>query len=308
MYSLSIIVPVYNDDQCIVKLIHKIRSLQLDFRLHLIIVDDCSFKPVHLIIEELNLDSIESVVCLQLPCNMGHQFAISEGMKKALELQSDFTIVMDSDGEDSPSSIRPLLQRTIETDEITVAARGKRYESIKFKTFYFFYRLIFLFFTGKKLKFGNFSAFPGEKLKNIYNIETCSIHLPATILKSKLPYNVLKIDRGKRYFGFSKMNLTSLVFHGLKGLSVFSSLVISRLLILSAFLIVTLLLTIIGILILKFTGNASPGWASNLITALFIICFQICSLSFISILSIPYLQASKEKVVIEKTVKVFDHS
>jgi polyisoprenyl-phosphate glycosyltransferase len=303
MYSLSIIVPVYNDHQCIVKLINEIQKLKLDYRLHLIIVDDCSFKPVHLTIEELNLDNFESVVCLQLPCNMGHQFAISEGFKKALELRCDFTIVMDSDGEDLPKSILPLLQKTIETDQITVAARGKRYESIKYKTFYFFYLLIFRFFTGIKLNFGNFSILPFEKLMNIYNSETCSIHLPATILKSKLKYNVVKIDRGKRYFGSSKMNLTSLVFHGLKGLSVFSSTVISRLLIFSAFLIVILVLTILGILILKFTGNASPGWASNLITALFIICFQICSLSFISILNIPYLQSSKEKSIVDKTIK-----
>ena len=303
MPKLAIVIPVFNDEKCIVKLITEIQRIKFDHDVNLIIVDDCSTQSVSSTIDKLKLKNFRSVFCLELPCNMGHQFAIYKGLKKSLDLESDYTVVMDSDGEDLPNNILALLQKSIVTGQITVASRGRRYESYRFKIFYFFYQLFFRLFTGKKLNFGNFSVLPLDKVKNICSTSTLSIHFSATILKSKLNYNVLKIDRGKRYFGSSKMNLTSLVFHGLKGLSVFSSSVISRLLIFSTFFIVVLVLTIFGILIMKFTGNASPGWASNLITALFIICFQICSLSFISILSIPYLRSSKEKSVVDKTIK-----
>jgi len=293
MSKLTIVIPVYNDEKCIVKLLTEIQKNKFDHDVNLIIIDDCSSTPLYLTLQKTNLTKFNLVLCFRLPCNMGHQFAIAKGLNRSLDLGSDFTVVMDSDGEDMPKFILPLLDLSSKTNQITVAKRGKRYESTKFKMFYFFYRMIFSLLTGNKLNFGNFSVLPLEQLKSICACSTTSVHFPATILKSKLNFNYIKVDRGKRYFGYTKMNLPALVYHGLKSLSVFSSSVISRMLIASSSFLLVLFIAIFSILTLKFTGNASPGWASGLVTALFIVCFQICSLSFISILSIPFFNNDK---------------
>ena len=114
-------------------------------------------------------------------------------------------------------------------------------------------------------------------------------HFPATIMKSRLPVRRVPLSRRARYEGESRMNLVSLINHGLSGLSVFTDAVFTRLLILAAFLAVALGAVIAGGILLRLTTDVPiPGWAAlsvlaasiglvQLITALLVVGFLYLS-------------------------------
>ncbi|NJN33328.1 MAG: hypothetical protein HC817_02790 [Saprospiraceae bacterium] len=55
----------------------------------------------------------------------------------------------------------------------------------------------------------------------------------ASITHGRLPYELLPLDRGKRYFGTSKMNVVSLIVHGLSAISIYLEVVTVRLLLMA---------------------------------------------------------------------------
>ena len=76
-------------------------------------------------------------------------------------------------------------------------------------------------------------------------------NLPAAILRSRLPIHLVPIHRGRRYAGKSKMNFTSLIVHGLSGISVYADTIFVRLLILSVLLVVLSVALVTALLLLR---------------------------------------------------------
>ena len=83
---------------------------------------------------------------LKLRRNVGHQRAIAIGLGYASELMqpAQRSVVMDSDGEDLPSTIPDLLQADCQDVDVVVAQRKSRVETLKFKAFYQVYKRFFL--------------------------------------------------------------------------------------------------------------------------------------------------------------------
>ena len=64
--------------------------------------------------------------------------------------------------------------------------------------------------------------------------------------KIKIDYSSIPTSRGKRYYGNSKMNLTSLIIHGLSSISLYIDRIVVRLLILNViFVMVSLILLLV---------------------------------------------------------------
>tara|TARA_B110000495_G_C22929470_1_gene543287 strand:- start:80 stop:1003 length:924 start_codon:yes stop_codon:yes gene_type:complete len=306
MIKVSIVIPVYNDHESLVKLIKRIDSLELGkYLLNIIIVDDFSEKKVSSILAKNKYHKINSITVIRLKHNYGHQLAIKEGLCESLDMLSDYTVVMDGDGEDNPEEIGDLVNESVKFKRIVVASRGERYDSLIFKTFYKIYILLFKMMTGKIINFGNFSVIPRNQLEVICSMSTIGIHYPATLLKTKLEIKHLKIDRGKRYLGESKMNLTSLIYHGLKSFCVFNEIVIPRLLIFSSGIIAFIILSIATIVTLKLMGQATPGWASNLASSLLILSFQVFTIAFISLISLPSTKPIEGNLASSKSTRNF---
>mgnify|MGYP000048850611 CR=1 FL=1 len=56
-----------------------------------------------------------------------------------------------------------------EPNSSVVVNRGQRKEPIWFKVFYEFYSILIRLFTGKKIRFGNFSFLNSKDIKKIFN-------------------------------------------------------------------------------------------------------------------------------------------
>jgi hypothetical protein len=285
--KLTIVTPVYNDWQSLVALIETI-SLQLnEFEIiHLIAVNDGSIQsfPENTIIP-VNI----RLTILNLTINVGHQRAIIIGLCYVSEknLESELIIVMDSDGEDNPGDIRNLISSSLKNNntKIVFARRNKRSEGIKFRVFYFLYKMLFRNLTGEDISFGNFSCIPVSFLPRITHNSDFWNHYSASVIKSKIPYTSIPTQRGKRYFGKSKMDFTNLVIHGISSLSLYLDTIIVRVLKLSliALLIIIGFLSII-LYVKFFTELAIPGWTSFLFTIVINIIITIILFTFLVIL------------------------
>lgn len=238
-----------------------------DSSFHVVIVDDCSMDSTIEILKEWSFKSNRfTLEVIKLNYNVGHQNAIFAGLQYARQIEAKGYIVLDSDGEDDPNAIKELIK--IEEFDIVFVTRGRRKESWKFKMGYFFYRLIFQIICGHKINFGNYSMIS----KNTLNAVCAQryFHFSAFLSKLKYPKKHIQFDRQKRIDGKSKMNYSSLVYHGLKSLVEYSEEVLFFFLRMFLLFVVVLFALIGYLLYNKFvTHLAISGWASILGATLF---------------------------------------
>lgn len=291
------VTPIYNDWESfgiLKKAIEKEFDSEPSFSIDIVIVNDGSIEEF----DENNLKGGINTQIINLKTNVGHQRAIAIGIQFVFNCFQDFdyVVVLDSDGEDKPQDIKTLINKceTLSNKKIIFAQRHKRQESKIFKTGYFFYKYIFYWLTGQKINFGNFSCIPKKLLKNIVYRESLWNHYSGSIIHSKLPYDKVLLDRGKRYAGSSKMNFTNLILHGLSSISVYFDFLSVRILKLALMGVGLCFISVVTVLYVKlFTEQSIPGWASNLILIIFSIILQLSSVTLIVLL----MQLSSRKNV-----------
>lgn len=286
--KIHLLIPVFNDWESAEKLISEIRKTFLsvpDIQVNFFIVDDCSTDILPMA-EEIKG---EDITVIRLNRNVGHQRAIALGLSYINEHAAcDYVVIMDGDGEDKPSDIPGLLKKAIgEKDKIIFGHRQRRYEGIWFRFFYTLYKMIFRILTAHKINFGNFCVIPFERVNNLVYVSDLWNHFSGGVIRSRIPYSSLPLDRGTRYFGSSKMNFFTLVIHGLSAIAVYTDILAVRILV-STFLLI--FLSVIGIIIVAsirfFTPFAIPGWASFVVLSFLILIFQAFLISLLLLFNV----------------------
>lgn len=290
-----ILIPVFNDWEALNLLLIEIAK---EGSFEVIVVNDCSSQKTDIAVPE-GL----KVKVINLLRNLGHQKAIAIGLSylSSQDLEGN-VIVMDSDGEDKPSAIDALLAKAKESPEhIVFAHRSKRSEGFVFKFFYAIYKSIFVLLTGKAITFGNFSSLPVGQLKKVAFLSEIWNNYPGGIIKSKLPFTSIPIERGKRLAGESKMNFVSLVMHGMSAISVFLDTTAVRILIFAVFMVLFSFIGIAVVFELKFIEDmATPGWASSLASTFFIIMLQGFFISLFLVFMVLNYRGTKQFIPLEE--------
>lgn len=263
--EITIVIPVYNDWRSFRRLVEdlEVACREKPFRLAILAIDDGSSSgPEPITLEPRN--KVRSIRVVELSCNLGHQRAIAVGLCVAVGSNPDTVVVMDADGEDQPQDVFSLVEASNAQQCAVVAQRGKRRESAVFIVMYLIYRVVFLILTGKMIHFGNFCALPERTARRLTNNPDTWNHLAGALVRSRTPLGKIRLNRGTRYHDRGKMNLTSLVVHGLSAMAVFSDTVFVRLLLLSTLLLLVSALGIAGVVATRLlTDLAIPGWATS---------------------------------------------
>ncbi len=280
----AVVLPIYEDQEASTRLFREL-SAEYGDRVYVVAVDDGSVnQPVH--IEALKTNALNGVV-IQLKRNVGHQRAIAIGINYVADHFPDMpcTVVMDSDGEDTPQSIRELVapMQSPKVD-VVVAQRKSRIETLRFKTFYLIYKLLFQFLTGRKISFGNFMALKPSALKRLAAMQELWMHVASCVLTSKLRVQTLPVDRGPRYAGKSKMNFVGLALHGFRALMVFAEDVLVRVGIICALVAVITVIASCVAIGLKLAGFATPGWFSVALGILLLVFLQTGALTLMTLM------------------------
>ena len=228
--KIQILIPVYNDWQSVSKLVDEIDNLSIDpeFQISIIIVNDASNHDRQ--DEEKSLENLHSIKILNMKINQGHARCIATGLKYIYEKEDfDYVIPMDGDGEDRPEEIKEFLNQIENSnDRPIVGERIKRSEDLLFKSCYQIHKLITLTFTGKSIKYGNFTCLPKTTVEKMVNEKATWNSFSGSLKKIEKDLFSIPSIRGTRYHGPSQMNFSSLLKHSLSIISVFRSAVLIR--------------------------------------------------------------------------------
>ena len=230
MKKFIILIPLYNDWDSVSKLLKEvdfqIRSWNAE--VSVFIVNDSSTEKKSGLISDL--EKIKAVKILNMKNNTASSRVIATGLKYICKNENfDRVIVMDADGEDRPEELNDFYKKSEENPNITITGnRYKRSEGIFFKFLYEVHKLITLIFTGKLIKFGNFTCLPKDHVQQLIQESCLWNSYSGSVVKVIKDRDFIHSTRGTRYVLPSKMNFFSLVFHSLAIISVFSNLVVIR--------------------------------------------------------------------------------
>jgi glycosyltransferase involved in cell wall biosynthesis len=108
-YTLSVVIPVYNEDRTICKILDKLKTINIDnIRLELVIINDCSTDNSVAIINDYIASNTElNIKFYQHEKNKGKGAALHTGIANAT---GDFLIIQDADLEYDPEEYRDMLK------------------------------------------------------------------------------------------------------------------------------------------------------------------------------------------------------
>ena len=252
-----ILIPLYNDWKSVSKLLNEIdhQTINWEAEVSVILVNDASTEERSGL--DTNYQKIKSVKILNMKENRVHQRCIAAGLKYICKNEDfDRVIVMDADGEDRPEELNDFFKKSEENPNMTITGnRFKRSEGIFFKILYEVHKVLTLIFTGKLIKFGNFTCLPKAHVQKLIEKSFLWNSYSSSVVRTINDRIFIPSVRGTRYVLPSKMNFTALVFHSLAIISVFRNKVIVRsILLLFAYLLLIFnsisILTIFPILFL----------------------------------------------------------
>jgi len=256
----KILIPIYNDWKSVFKLLEKI-NVQLDgweADISAIIINDASTeeRPSNTPL----LKNLKSIHIINMKENRGHARCNATGLKYIIEKEDfDYIVLMDGDGEDRPAEFGSLLCKGYENpDKVVTADRVKRSEGLFFKFCYLVHKYLTFIFTGKSIKYGNYTCLPKFAVNKMINEAATWSSFSGSLAKTITNRVSIPSTRGERYFGPSKMSFFNLLKHSLSIIAVFkTTLLIRSILFLIAYLslvagkisIITLI-PVIGVIIM----------------------------------------------------------
>ncbi len=228
--KIIILIPIYNDWQSATKLLENINSevSGIDHTFSIILVNDASTEQIT---ENLsNFSNLNSVQILNLKQNIGHTRCIATGLNHIIKNEEfDYVIPMDGDGEDRPEEIKLFVENfNYHPSKTIVGERVKRSENTLFKICYFFHKILTYTFTGQSIKFGNYTCLTKSTIEKMLSDKATWSSFSGSLAKNCNDKTTISSERGKRYFGPSKMSFLNLIKHSLAIIGVFKFSVLVR--------------------------------------------------------------------------------
>jgi len=228
--KIKILIPAYNDWKSAFKLLENINSevSKLDNEFSVIMVNDDSSEDRPKLLDDLA--SLKSIQVINMKENRGHARCNATGLKYINEKEEfDYIIPMDADGEDRPQELSLLIKKINDyPDAVVTADRVKRSESFIFKFCYFAHKYLTFIFTGQTIKYGNYTCLPRSTVNKMVSEPATWSSFSGSLAKIAKDRKSIPSERGKRYFGPSKMSFINLLKHSLSIIAVFKSTLLIR--------------------------------------------------------------------------------
>ena len=260
MIKIIILIPIYNDWQSVLRLLENIdlQIKNLDQEISVLIINDGSVEEKPKYNKEFN--KITSVKIINMKKNRGHARCNASGLKYINEKEEfDYVIPMDGDGEDRPEELSLLIEKIKDyPDAVVTANRVKRSEGFLFKFCYLAHKYLTLIFTGKTIKYGNYSCLPKSVVNKMVTEPATWSSFSGSLTKTVKDRKSIPSERGTRYFGPSKMSFVKLLKHSISIIAVFKiALLIRSIIFLIAYLFLVngkisaiTLIPVIGVIIM----------------------------------------------------------
>lgn len=217
--SVSIIVPLYNEEKVFPALIERLNELitPLDYKVEVVLVNDGSTDNTPQLMMALALSN-PVYQCVFLSKNYGHQIALTAGLNMARATEA--IMVIDGDLQDPPELLHDFYEKIKEGYDVVYGVRKKRKEGIPKRLSYYIYYRILKKIAGIDLPLdsGDFGMMSRRVVDIMNKMPEQSRYLRG--MRAWVGFNQVGIpyERGKRVAGEPKYDfkmLTRLAYNGI---------------------------------------------------------------------------------------------
>jgi glycosyltransferase involved in cell wall biosynthesis len=281
--QLSIIIPIYNEELNIPNLYRRLKPVVDKFELsyELIFVNDGSRDKSILLIKELAA-SDKSVRYIDFSRNFGHQVAVSAGLDLS---KGDAVAIIDADLQDPPELIEELLNKMKEGYDVVYARRRSRKDKniLKKAAYKIFYRLLArISQVDIPLDTGDFRIMSRKVVNVLISMPERHKFLRGQIAWIGFRQTFVEYDRDVRAAGEPGYTYKKLFKLAFDGITSFSNAPLRFATIMGFFVFfVSLILIAYALYSYYFKLDTPPGWASIMISVLFIGGVQLLSIGII---------------------------
>lgn len=303
--SLSVLVPIYNDNEVIHELIARLSVVlpNISAKHEIVLIDDgssdSSWKKIELVVQQNT-----SIIGIKLIRNFGQQNAIACGLD---HVSGDYTVVMDSDLQDRPEDIPLLLNALINSNASMAIARWvTRKDSFYKKTVSKIFYKVSNRITSIHLQpnLGVFRIIKKdiiEELKKYPEKTSTSLGLLYWI---GVDYVAVDLNRDERFAGKSGYNLSKMLKLTMDRIFSFSMFPIRAAIYTGFTISIISFLFALVLTIRNIFFKVVPGWTSIIVIILFLFGINFIFLGIIGeYLGRIFLEArARPKYIIEKKI------
>ena len=301
---LSIIIPAYNEEQCIKRAYNAIHSLLAENNIEseFIFVNDGSSDRTHEIINELSSEQ-DNIIGLHFSRNFGKESAISAGLAA---VSGNCAVVIDCDLQHPPEKIIEMYHLWEQGYEIVEGIKKERGQEKKMHSI------------GAKFFYSVISHMAGFDMANSSDFKLLDRKVIDVL--NKMPergffraisywvgYNktIVEYDVGERVDGESKWSTHGLIKYALSNISSYSTAPMQTVTVLGVLMLIISVIFGVWALIDKITGRALEGMTTVIIIIIFIGSIIMISLGIIGyyIARIYEEIKGRPKYIISSTVK-----
>ena len=271
-YSLSVVVPIYNDEEVIDELMRRLSAVleSIAKEYEVILVDDGSRDRSWAVMNAAR-EQYRHLRIARLSRNFGQQNAIAAGLSLATK---DLIVLMDSDLQDRPEDIPVLIDALLADGEATMAIaqwEERKDSRMKIAVSRLFQRVsnritdihqmprLGIFRVMRKSVVDELQRFP-EKTATAVSLLYFIGH----------KYVAVPLKRDARFAGTSGYNLRKMLALTFARIFSFSMFPIRMVTYLGALLCVGSMIAAVVLIIYKLMGNVLTGWTSMMVLILFL--------------------------------------
>lgn len=283
MIALSIVVPVFNEEQIIEQLMQRMtaaaESITPDYEI--IFVNDGS-RDMSLLKLKDACEKNNKLHYISFSRNFGHQIAISAGMDNA---KGDAIVTIDGDLQDPPELIAEMYKEYQAGNKVVYAKRTKRKGETFFKLFTakMFYRLMANMVSFEiPLDVGDFRLISRDVLDYVKRMKEYDKYLRGQIAWLGFKSSYVYYERDERKFGTTNYPFKKMLRLAFNGITAFSDSPLKMATRIGFTVCIVSFLIIIYALYSYFIGKTTvPGWASTIISITFLGGVQLLSLGIL---------------------------
>jgi dolichol-phosphate mannosyltransferase len=304
--ELSVVIPVYNSEEIFPEL-HKrlVKTLSDTVQSYEIIavVDGCTDRSAEVI--EMYTKKNPHLKMIELSRNFGHQMAVNAGLQLS---SGEMVVVMDDDLEDQPELLPKFIYKARQGYDVVYGIRAKRKVSMPRRlAFSFFYRLLNrLSDIEMPYDSGDFCLMRRTVVKALNAMPERNRYNRGLRTWLGLKQVGIEYERGARYAGPSGYRLRDYIKLAIDGILSFSYKPLTYVSIIGFIVASASFLAGMRLIVLKVIGRQTviPGWASIMVTILFIGGVQLISIGILGqyVARIYDEVKQRPKFVIKRTI------
>lgn len=285
MKRLDIIIPVYNESECIQETLRRIESvsetLAVTYLVKVIIVDDGSSDDTYSKINRLVAGNMLFMI-IKLSRNFGHQYALTAGIDYAA---ADYVAILDGDLQDPPELLPEMLKKAEEGFDIVYGQRRSREGEtfIKLASASLFYKILRRFCeVNIPENTGDFRVISAKVLKALKSMRERHRFIRGLVPYSGFRAYAFLYERKERFAGETKYPIKKMLRFALDAILSFSIKPIKIMRYYGLFSVFLSFLFLLYVIYLRYFGTGVvPGFTVIIALIIFFGGIQILSMSLL---------------------------